>query len=516
MKTKFTFPIVAALFLSACGNRLYKQAEKEYGDYQYSSAAKLYENYLKTNSDDQAMLHLADCYRNMNRYTEAEQWYAKAIASGSATDLDKLHYAAILQEEGRYSEAASLLTEYLKTNSGDVAAQNRLAACQSPEQFSVVNPFYTIQNVSFASEADVACFSPFVYKDKMYFTSAAPLKTGDLTDNFSGDGFLDIYQADLSNYQATPLVGDVNSDLHEATPIITPDGNTMYFTRSRTLDKKPGEAKDRDNHLELCQAQYIDGEWTNVTSLSFNDNEYSCGHPAVTADGKRMFFVSDMPGGKGGNDLYYSDFSNGTWSKPVNAGAVNTNGNEMFPTIRTLSNGDQEFYYSTDGLVGAGGLDIYKCTFSNNLPSDPKRMTAPFNSSADDFGIVYMPDGRSGYFASNRGLNDGSDRIVEFTRRDPAFFVKVTVKDKASLTPLTNTQIEVINTKEDKTVYINTDANGSFVFPSDSLTAYGFCIHDPNYFTCFGGTSTPGFTGSFSDTTYALLTPEKIVINKPI
>lgn len=510
MKKQFILPVAIGFLLASCGNKLFKEAEKQYGNYEYSSAAKLYENLLKTTADNTAMLHLADCYRHMNRHSEAETWYAKAIKSPEATAADKANYAEVLQEEGKYDEAAAFLGEYLRENPGDAAAQSRMNACKSPAQFNKVNVFYTIAEVSFQGLAVNSAFSPFILDGKLYITSAAAAKPGVKNDNITGNGFLDIYSGDAGSLSLSPVSGVVNSNLHESNAVLSADGNTMYFTRSKMDKNKPGRAADNDNHFEICTAAMSNGAWSSVTSLPFNSKEFSCGHPALTTDGKRLYFVSDMPGGKGGTDIYYSDLNDGTWSAPVNVQELNTSGNEMFPTIHK-----DEFYFSSDGMPGAGGLDIFKCAFKENIPSAPTRLAAPFNSSADDFGLIYNDD-RSGYFCSNRDQADGSDHVYSFKRRDPNFFVKATIKDKASGELLKNMSVEIKNTTKGTDSYLTTDESGSIVFSSDSLISYVFCIHDPAYFACFGGGTTPGFTGNFNDTTYLTLTPEKIVINKPI
>lgn len=494
-----------------------KEAEKEYGNYEYASAAKLYENILKSETNDMAMLHLADCYRKMNKETEADTWYSRAIQSSAASPADKLHYAEVLQEEGKYNDAIALLEDYLQSSPYDVAAKNKLASCKNPGQFSTANPFYIVEPVVFSSTSDIACFSPFIANGKIYFTAEAPLQPGMKTDNWTGNGYLDIFEANTIDKIPSPLSGTVNSNLHEGTAIISPSGDMMYFTRSRMVNNKPGQAKNNDNHLEICQAHGTNDNWTDVSSLPFNSTEYSCGHPSLTSDGKRMFFISDMPGGMGGTDIYYSNFVNGQWSKPVNAGnSINTNGNEMFPTIHNITNGKDEFYFSSDGMTGAGGLDIFRCAMENSLPVKPERLSAPFNSSADDFGIVFNENGTSGYFSSNRENADGSDRIYSFVRRTPQFFVKTNVRDKSSGDALTATTIEVKNSTTGKTFNLVTDNDGTIFFPADSTTGYSFCIHRTEYFTCFGGLTTGGFKGTFSDTSYITLLAEKIVINKPI
>lgn len=520
MKTRTLLVSLSIGILCGCGSRLLQEADYHYAHYEYATAASQYENYLKNDSDATAMLHLADCYRHMNRHQEAVKWYDKSIRTTVATPEDKLHFAQELRASGNPLSAQSWYDEYLLTNPADTVAIYQRAACSIPE---IADPFFDVNVAEIKTSS--SCFSPVLFNGKLYYSVEAPKQPGQAVNNWTGNGYLDIYSAtpsDINN--GAPLDSAINSVLHESNITFSADGKTAYFTRSsikeirtkRTTKYEVSSSGDYTNHIEICSAQLIDDKWTNVVVLPFNNSEYSCGHPALTASGNRLYFTSDQPGGFGGTDLYYADWKDGAWSVPVNAGrVVNTSGNEMFPVI--VKNSDkQELYYSSDGWAGYGGLDLFRVALENEFPWKLEHLPAPFNSNGDDFGITFYEDMKSGYFSSNRNSDSGDDRIYQFNRKNPLFFMNVLVVDKETQLPVVNTEVEIINTKSNAAWKLNTDSSGHFFYAADSLTTYAFKLMCNNYFCGFNNASTGGYRGKFMDTTYATVNLEKIVINKPI
>lgn len=520
MKKTISTLIIAGLILSGCGNRLLKEADLHYSNFEYSVAAVQYESYLRTDSSASAMLKLADCYRHMNRHEESVKWYAKAVTTPEATATDKLHYAQELRAVGKAQDAKVWYDNYLTGAPSDSVAINQRASCDITD---LADPFYDV-NVS-PVKVNSSCFSPMLYNGTLYYSAEAPKTAGQPVNYWTGNGYLDIYSADPADPDnGRRIDSTINSDLHESNIVFASNGNVAYFTRSSLKEIKSkrktkyevSAAKDNTNHLEICSAQLIGGKWSNVKALAINNPEFSNGHPAVTKSGNRLYFTSDRPGGFGGTDIYYSDFANEAWSEPVNAGAsINTAGNEMFPAIRSTS--DREFlYFSSDGWMGAGGLDMFRSELITELPLKPQRLPAPFNSAGDDFGITFADDFRSGYFSSNRDSENGDDRIYRFTRKDPHFFMNLTVLDKETSVPVRNTEVEITNVKTLATWKANTDSTGQLIFPADSITTYGFKIMCDEYFCGFNSASTGAFRGNFNDTTYATASIERIVINKAI
>lgn len=251
------------------------------------------------------------------------------------------------------------------------------------------------------------------------------------------------------NFTELPIIPSVsfskklNSKYHEGPSVFYDNGNKIIFTRNAPADanfwtKLKGDEVTR---LRLFSAEMKGKDWENIRELPFNSNDYSCGHPAITNDGKLMFFVSDKLGGFGGTDIYYSTFTNGAWSSPVNAGPkINTVGDEMFPFLDATG----YLYYSTDGLPGLGSLDIFVVKMNletREVLSPVRNLGAPLNSQYDDFGIITDADRSVGYFSSNRKRGGSDDDIYKFTRLGALFGcrdVTVTVKDATDSKPLGN------------------------------------------------------------------------------
>lgn len=518
---KIFIPIAAlSLLIAGCANRLLREADLHYSNFEYSLAATQYENYVKSDSSTAVMLKLADCYRNMNRHEEAVKWYALSIRSEKASATDKLHFAQELRSTGNPESAKSWYDEYLLTNPSDSSAIYQRASC---DMVAVSDPFYDVAVTEIKTSS--SCFSPMLFNGKLYYSAEAPKKPGQQVNYWTGNGYLDIFSASSDNLSdPTRLDSTINSDLHESNIVFSADGNKAFFTRSamkevqmrRKTKYEVSSTPDRINVLQICSADLVDGKWTNVQILPFNNENYSCGHPALSLNGNRLFFTSDMPGGTGATDIYYSDFVNGTWSAPVNAGSdINTSGNEMFPVIAN-TNGREELFFSSDGWVGYGGLDLYRSAMLDGLPRRAQHLPAPFNSAGDDFGIAIASDMTYGYFSSNRNNAEGEDRIFKFTRKTPKFFLDLTVVDKESQVPIPNTEVEITNMKTMTDWKLITDSTGHVLFPSDSNTTYAFKLMCNTYFCGFNNASIGGYRGSFMDTTHASVNLEPIVINKPI
>ncbi|WP_367914448.1 OmpA family protein [Leadbetterella sp. DM7] len=246
-----------------------------------------------------------------------------------------------------------------------------------------------------------------------------------------------------------PSVGfskKINSKYHEGPCVFYDKGNKIIFTRnappanSTLWSKIKGEEITR---LKLFSAERKGKDWTNIQPLPFNSDAYSCGHPAISEDGRLLFFVSDMPGGFGGTDIYYVVFAHGRWGVPVNAGPrINSAGDELFPFLDRAGN----LYYSSDGLPGLGSLDLFVARIdpvTHAVVSPVRNLGAPLNSQYDDFGILTDNERRTGYFSSNRKRGGSDDDIYRFTRTGPLYGCRdlvVLVRDAGDNRVLENVQ----------------------------------------------------------------------------
>ncbi|MCV6630751.1 MAG: OmpA family protein, partial [Flavobacteriaceae bacterium] len=278
-------------------------------------------------------------------------------------------------------------------------------------------------------------------------------KEGKKIYKWDGNPFLDLFIADMGDrngHLSAPkkLSDNINTEYHEADITFTKDLKTMYFTRNNHK-KKERRGNDGINHLMLLKSTLKNGEWTKPKILPFVTDEYSFGHPALSDDDKKLYFVSNMPGSLGETDLFVVDINeDGSYSAPKNLGeTVNTAKKEMFPYVI----GDK-MYFASDGLLGLGGLDLFVTTLTADGYSEPKNLARPFNSNMDDFALILKPADSTGYFSSNRVGGRGNDDIYFFRNKTkqeleeddtpiavidstttPSYAVKPTVINKDSL-----------------------------------------------------------------------------------
>ncbi len=288
---------------------------------------------------------------------------------------------------------------------------------------------------------------------------------------------------------------DLNTKYHEGPLTFSADGSTLFFTRNNYNEGKSRKSSDNVNKLKLYTAQLRDGGWAEVQEMPFNSDEYSTGHPALSRDGKSLYFVSDRPGGKGGTDVYVARLENSTWSKPVNLGApINTKGDEMFPFVDERGN----LYFASSGQPGGmGGLDLYFASLSTGDATPAiVHLDAPINSKSDDFGLITDASRSTGYFSSNR-LN-GDDDLFRFVRESSLFGCRnltLRVFDEGSSVPLDSVTITVKAQGEGRDAQVLTaDADGMVNICLEAENDFLFEMAKDGYLTGTLGFSTAGLT----------------------
>lgn len=232
----------------------------------------------------------------------------------------------------------------------------------------------------------------------------------------NGQPFLELYQGVIDGtgeiIDSNPFSDNVNTKYHESNAIFTKDMKTVYFTRNNYFENHYGKDSVGWNNLKMFKADVGEaGDWTNITPMPFNDDNYSVGHPALNQDETILYFTSDMPGGMGGTDIFSSTINaDGSYGSPMNMGSqINTFGKEMFPYVSAKGN----LYFSSDSRGGQGGLDVYMVSLQNTSMT-PTNLGTPINSSKDDFCFIIDNNKNSGYFSSNRSGGHGNDDIYYF------------------------------------------------------------------------------------------------------
>ena len=418
MRRYIPFVLIAQLLLASCGvEGVIRKAEQSYALGEYHAAAALYKKaYSKTDSKDkpkraEQAFKTAECYRRIGLDAKALASYLNAIRYGYPDSVAYKHTAALQLQKGDYKAAAQNYAIYLSYQPTDTTAINGLQACTTAPQWKKAPTRYIIKKEALFNSRRSE-YSPMYGSDKydqLFFTSTRDKALGDEKSLITGVKAPDIFLAvkdEKGNWQKPePIEGELNSEYEEGACAFSPDYKTMYLTRCTMDSESPRPA-------QIYKSTRSDAAWSApVLCDIMRDSITSLAHPAVSPDGRWLYFVSDMPGGLGGLDIWRASIESDEFGWIENLGSpINTQGDEMFPTFRP--NG--ELYYSSDGHQGLGGLDIYCATTDDDVQWTVTNLMAPMNSTSDDFGMTFEGERMRGFFSSNRGDARGWDHIYSF------------------------------------------------------------------------------------------------------
>lgn len=426
---------------------LFAQPEKElekanemYKNFSYVDAIKIYERIAQKGFVNQEMLQsLGNAYYYNAEYKKALPWYEQLFQEGKYKVKPEYYYryAQTLKSVGDYTQADKMMTKFVElTNANDT----RAALFEENKDYQTViknnSGRFQLNNASVNTENSE--YGTAFYGDKIVFagaTDARKAKRG--VSQWTGESFYDLYEAEhfdqkLGNRK--PFSSSVNTQFNESTPVFTKDGNTMYFTRNNYVNKKLGSDIENTILLKILRAtKDKNGNWGDIVEVPFNSDQYNVAHPALSPDEKYLYFASDMPGSFGNSDIFRVEIlGDNQYGTPENLGnIINTAGRESFPYISK----DNVLYYSSDGIPGLGGLDIFAVKFNTDgSTSKPVNIGMPGNSADDDFCFVFNSDSKIGFLTSNRPGGKGKDDIYSFHEDKPLLFscqknIKGIVKD---------------------------------------------------------------------------------------
>ena len=468
-----------------------RKADNYYSKLAYSYAAPLYEELIGSEVDSPKMKSkLASSYYNMGDMINAEKYYAQMISSNEATKEDFFFYAQALKQIGNYTESDRWMAKVNDTAQADLRGISFIENSSYVQQIEKQGIRFTINNLSINTAFSDFGGYPSVDSKSSYFVSSRRKRVA-VQNEWSWDSkrFLDLYKASvetdkqLSN--AELITKRVNTRFHEGPLCFSPDNKTVFFTRNNISKGKNRRDQKGIQNLKLFKSTIdAEGKWLNEEVLNFNSTEYSVGHPSISADGKTLYFASDMPGGFGGADIYKVDLNpDGTYGQPVNMGKeINTEGQEMFPWISS----DGNLFFSSNGHVGLGGLDVFIILpGENGTFGKMMNVGKPLNSQNDDFAFTMNPDNKTGYFSSNREGGKGDDDIYSYTLLKP---FKTSLSVQGIISDLRTKEIlpgATVNLTDDKGKIIQTvtaDQKGAYSFDVEPELNYKVEVTKNTYF----------------------------------
>lgn len=402
-----------------------KTADALFDKMYYVKAAKSYEMSIKNGDvSKEALQRIGDAYYFNTQMEDANKWYEKLISDYSEEIEPEyfFRYAQSLKGIRNYELAKKWMKTFAsKQKSTDTRTRENDLKSIKPEDSENIEMEFVLRNLDINSAySDIG---PMFYNgDLVYSTTidSSFFKTNRY--GWNDQPFLNLQlgkiSKDQSNVSFKEHFGkDITTQYHEACVAFSPDEKTIYFTRNNYSGKLKRDSHGINN-LKIYSATAVKKgdstiQWKDVKELPFNSDDYSVGQPSVSKDGKKLYFVSDMPGSIGATDIFVVDIlGDNQFSNPRNLGAkINTSGREMFPFIT-----DKALYFASDGFPGLGGLDVFESRLSEDTFESPSHLPAPLNSNLDDFGYIIKEETNHGFVCSNRKTGKGDDDIYSFER----------------------------------------------------------------------------------------------------
>ncbi len=516
MRRVLLFAVLLIFISPPDGSAQKRKSERAYASFnagEYFDAIDHFKDaYSKAKKSDRATraelgYMIAECYRLTNDPRNAETWYKLAVKSSFSKPEASYWLGATLKKNGKYQQAIEEFRKFKQVAPSDARADQEIRACELALEWQRNPEPYRVEEMKDLNSRK-SDFSPAFGRDDyglIYFTSSRDDAAGNKTHGATGQNFTDIFESrlDKKSKWSTPVpVEDLNSEFEDGTACFSSDFSEVYFTRCEA-------GKREKKGCVIMYSTRSGDEWSKPQNIEILPDSLVAAHPALSADGLTLYFVSEMPGGSGQKDIYSTTRGgdNTSWSEPRNLGPdINTPGNELFPFVRE----DGTLYFASDGRIGMGGLDIFKAVPQPDGSWVVTNMKSPINGPADDFGISFEKENERGMFSSTR-KGRGDDELYSFELPPLQFSVTGLVKDEKTGSPIAGSVVQLI-ASDGSNLQAETGNGGDFKFNLRQNVDYIFLASRKGYLNGKEKETTKGQEKSRDFMVTILLT----AIDKPI
>ena len=477
MDFKLLLVIILLTPISVFSQKYVDKADEAFNASAYTKAIDLYKSAYSKLGEEPVLkaritFNIGFCYRKLDKMDHAELWFGKSAELHYPDPIVYLYWADAMRINEKFDDAIKQYKKYNSFVKNDERYENGIKSCSISKKWMEKPTRYKIVNNAYLNSEN-SDFSPAFSNDKnteIIFSSSRQGTTGTLIHEGSGQPFSDLFKSSKNDKgewsQPQLLENTINTEVEEGSPNLSSDFNLLYFTRCEFSTRKA-------SYCKIFGTFKDGGSWSKPEHIKLLDNKkdtFMLAHPAISPDRLRLYFVSDMPGGQGGYDIWYCEraTTDDVWNAPVNAGTViNTKGNEMFPYVRQ----DGTLYFSSDGHHGMGGLDIFRVNKDTKGKDQLVNLMYPINSTADDYGITFETGSERGFFSSNRKGSKGLDDIWQFSLPPLKFSVTGSIKSENNDKPIPGAKVKLIG-NDGSSKEVISDAQGNYKLDLNPSTNY--------------------------------------------
>ncbi|MFT4660961.1 MAG: outer membrane protein OmpA-like peptidoglycan-associated protein [Patiriisocius sp.] len=479
------FIVVSMLLLGSSMKAQVESGNIAMAEFDYELALEYYSNAHENNVQTPYLLRkIAKTYYMLGDFSESKKWYKKLVHIDATNPEDMLYLAEGYKYDGDYENAMKYYKRFNAKVPGDRRGVSHTMDDSLFFHLKADSMFFEITRLSMNTPKPEFGLTP--YKDGTFLFSAAGVANPEFSRRNNKEvenPYLDVFKVNKTGEFELTIVdfvgGWINTPYHDGPVSYSPSYNEMFITRNNIFEDEPVRDSQGRINLKILSSFELGGEWSDPLDLPFNNSEYSCAQPAISANGNMLYFTSNMPSSLGKTDIYYSKRNDEGWSEPVNLGSIiNTEGDEAFPFIDDKG----DLYFASTGHAGLGGFDMFKSEFIEGKWTTPVNLKYPINSRKDDISIMPENSDRIGYISSNRESLTGDDDIY-FYKKIADFIANIYVHDKFTGKPVDAVNIVLLDTETKELIFDGTtDEEGKINISLMEGKDYEISFSKPGWF----------------------------------